>query len=353
MRTRHIIPLLIAAPLAFAGLTACDTTTSLTELRQILPKDDPYAVALSGMYRDYAEAELTAYDWWSSKRFADKGLMVARGEQVEPENPADWAISPQARPELDRARTSLMEALASPAKAAHPQAAASALFHYDCWVENLDDGWQESDIASCRDHFFASLTALQADNPPLPAGEGRGEGSENGKTPQASSPHPTPGGEEISPDSTDALPTGATTDNSEPSESEETTAPTEIAPTPEASETPSPMPEVASSMVLYFPFDDAVLESKLLPEVEGLIASLKAHPETTLVINGHADRAGTDQYNLALSAHRAEYMRKLLIKNGIDPKRVEYYAFGESDPAIPTPDGERLRANRRVEIFLE
>ena len=104
MRTRHLIPLLLAAPLSVGILTACDTTSSLTQLRHVLPEGGPYEVALSGMYRDYAEAELAAYDWWSSKRFADKGLYVAEGKPVAPENPADWAIPLGARPELDRAR---------------------------------------------------------------------------------------------------------------------------------------------------------------------------------------------------------------------------------------------------------
>jgi outer membrane protein OmpA-like peptidoglycan-associated protein len=105
--------------------------------------------------------------------------------------------------------------------------------------------------------------------------------------------------------------------------------------------------------VLYFPFDSAHLEGAFLQQMQSLIASLRANPKAQLIINGHADRAGDDSYNLALSAKRAEYITNLLVKNGFSANRVTYYAFGETDPAIDTPDNVRERANRRVEIFLE
>lgn len=325
MRIRHLIPLLLAAPLGAFTLSACDTTTSLTELRHALPESDPERVALSGMYRDFAEAELAAYDWWSSKRFADKGLRVAQGGDVQPEDPREWAIPVTQRKELLRAREQLVAALTETARKAQPQMAASALFHYDCWVENTDEGWQEDEITSCRDRFYTSLTALQA---PATAEAAPGPAA----LPGAEAPVAL----------AEAAPATDSTDR--PS-----LAP---APTPEDAGSPA-LPEVTTSMLLYFPFDEAVLESQLLPQVEGLVASLKANPGTHLVINGHADRAGTDTYNLDLSARRADYMRNLLIENGIAATRVTYYAFGESDPAIDTPDGVALRANRRVEIFIE
>ncbi len=281
MVSRLLAPLFI-----LLALCACDTTASLKELRHATPSADPYYAALSEHYREYAEQQVVNYDWWSSKYFADKGLIVAYGHEVLPEKPEDWGLSQQEITELNQARRALIRALTDNTKKTQPKQAASAVFHYDCWIENLDDGWQIDKIEACRDRFFSALHAL-----------------ENTGSDKAAPPPPTP--------------------------------------------------TITSSSVLYFPFDRDILEGEFLTQMEGLVASLKNNPNAQLVINGHADRAGDDNYNLELSARRAEYIRSLLIKAGLDPKRVHYFAFGESDPAIETDDDVRERANRRVEIFIE
>ncbi|MFZ4125280.1 MAG: hypothetical protein ACOYJ2_04325, partial [Rickettsiales bacterium] len=77
---------------ALLALTACDTTASLKDLRNVAPNKDLYYATLASHYQDYAEAELKAYDWWSSKYFADKGLLAAYGKEVQPEHPEYWDI---------------------------------------------------------------------------------------------------------------------------------------------------------------------------------------------------------------------------------------------------------------------
>lgn len=271
---------------ALFALSACDTTASLKELRHVTPSADPYFAQLSEYYRDYAEQQVINYDWWSSKYFADKGLIVAYGHPVLPEKPEDWGLSKHDMAELAPARAALVRALTDNTRKTQPHQAAKAVFHFDCWIENLDDGWQTQKIEACRDAFFSALHALEDTGSDAPA------------------PPPAP-------------------------------------------------PVVTSSTVLYFPFDRDVLEGEFLTQMEGLVASLKNHPNAQLIINGHADRAGDDAYNLALSARRAKYIEQLLVKAGLDKNRVHYFAFGESDPAIVTDDDVRERANRRVEIFIE
>lgn len=283
MNSRHLSFLLLAA------LSACDTTASLVKLRDHTPEGSGYTVALSSRYRDYAEARLAQYDWWSSKYFADKGLMVAEGFEPAPEDPNDWNISRGERPELEKARASLIEIVNDDVKKQRPELAADAVMAYDCWVESMDDGWQNPNTERCRDTLFATLTKLSA---------------------------PAPGEE------------AATLDE-------------------------QGNPLISSSMVLYFPFDSSYLEGQFLAQMQSLIDSLKANPKAQLIINGHADRAGDDNYNLTLSARRAEYVKALLVSAGLDPARIEYFAFGESDPAVETDDEVREPSNRRVEIFLE
>lgn len=284
MNARHVSLLLLAA------LAACDTTASLVELREAPPASSPYAAALAARYRDYAEDQLARYDWWSSKYFADKGLAIAGGFESGPEDPKHWNISAGELPELEKAREALLETVTDDARKTHPDIAADAVVAYDCWVENMDDGWQNPQIEKCRDGVYTALGKL----------------------------------------------TAATAD-----------------PAREASLDEQGNPLISSSMVLYFPFDSAHLEGAFLKQMQALIQSLKENPKTRLVINGHADRAGTDDYNLTLSARRAEYVKDLLVRAGLDASRIDYYAFGESDPAIDTPDNVREKVNRRVELFLE
>ena len=109
-----------------------------------------------------------------------------------------------------------------------------------------------------------------------------------------------------------------------------------------------------SSYLLYFPWDEAVLsQGQTYQELQTIAASLKHSEYYEIVINGHADRSGTDTYNMELSENRARFVSESLVASGVRPDRIHYYAFGESDPRLPTLDGVREPTNRRVEIFIE
>jgi outer membrane protein OmpA-like peptidoglycan-associated protein len=68
---------------------------------------------------------------------------------------------------------------------------------------------------------------------------------------------------------------------------------------------------------------------------------------------GHADRAGPEDYNMALSLRRADSVRAALIAGGVPADKITVAGRGESEPAVPTPDGVKEQANRRVVIVLQ
>jgi len=158
----------IAALLSLCLLTACDSTASLQELRHVQPSDNPYHAALASRYQEFAEEKVVAYDWWTSKYFADKGLMAAYGRDVRPEDPAQWNIPATMQNEFAEARTQLM-GLLEDAKSDQPGEAAQAIVAYDRWVELQDDQWDEPRIADARDSFFAALGALKPSENDTPA----------------------------------------------------------------------------------------------------------------------------------------------------------------------------------------
>ncbi len=77
------------------------------------------------------------------------------------------------------------------------------------------------------------------------------------------------------------------------------------------------------------------------------------NPEMKVVLKGHTDSRGPDQYNMDLSSRRAEAVKAYLVNKGVDASRLTCKAFGESSP-IATNDTDQGRAlNRRVELSPE
>lgn len=121
-----------------------------------------------------------------------------------------------------------------------------------------------------------------------------------------------------------------------------------------AQEAPPEKPLVLStSYIVFFEWNKSDLTTDGRKVIDAVTKDLLASKEPyEVVLNGHADRSGTDTYNLDLSQRRVDTVKKALVAGGIPEKLVGVYAFGESDPRQPTKDGERLEANRRVEIFI-
>jgi len=68
------------------------------------------------------------------------------------------------------------------------------------------------------------------------------------------------------------------------------------------------------------------------------------------MLAGHADRSGSDAYNVALSQRRADSVKGYLSAHAIPAGVISTEAFGESRPRVATADGVREVQNRRVEV---
>lgn len=115
---------------------------------------------------------------------------------------------------------------------------------------------------------------------------------------------------------------------------------------------PKPMPTPTGPWIVYFDFDSAeVTYDGQLQINEAVNAATKADGSQVL-LTAHTDTAGSEQYNLDLSARRAQSVVEAMDLIGVSDDRVTVSAVGESDPAVDTGDGVREQANRRVEIRL-
>ncbi|NQV48386.1 MAG: OmpA family protein [Rhodospirillaceae bacterium] len=116
-----------------------------------------------------------------------------------------------------------------------------------------------------------------------------------------------------------------------------------------------------SAFVSFFELNSDALRGDAMEAV--VVAARKAlaneTPEQTarsgrvsIVISGHADRAGSEAHNMGLSKRRADNARTRLIRLGIDGTRIAIRAHGEGRPLKATPDGRPEPRNRRVEIRI-
>ena len=79
---------------------------------------------------------------------------------------------------------------------------------------------------------------------------------------------------------------------------------------------------------------------------------LIANPDREVVVEGHTDNVGTDEYNLGLSRARANSVRDFLMLQGVSGMRIVAEGFGKLYP-VASNDTESGRAqNRRVEIVI-
>ena len=114
--------------------------------------------------------------------------------------------------------------------------------------------------------------------------------------------------------------------------------------------------EIARPIVLqniYFDFDKYDIRADAVPELDRLAVLLERNPTLRILIGAHTDTNGSEAYNLKLSNNRAKAVVNYLKQKGIDPKRLTWIGYGESQPLIyPELSDADEQANRRAEFRI-
>jgi len=131
-----------------------------------------------------------------------------------------------------------------------------------------------------------------------------------------------------------------------------------IAPEPKASDAAAPPREdnfvdVAALSPIHFDFDKAELRKDAVDTLTSHVAWLKDHADALLLIEGHCDERGTDEYNVALGERRAKSVSELLAAQGISPERISTTSFGRERPLCTTNTEECRMKNRRAEFRIK
>jgi outer membrane protein OmpA-like peptidoglycan-associated protein/opacity protein-like surface antigen len=102
--------------------------------------------------------------------------------------------------------------------------------------------------------------------------------------------------------------------------------------------------------IVFFDWDKDTLTDESRRILNGVAENYRRGGQTQVVLAGHADRSGSDAYNVGLSQRRANRVRDYLTTQGIPGGSMTTQAFGEERPRVETADGVREPDNRRVEI---
>ncbi len=103
---------------------------------------------------------------------------------------------------------------------------------------------------------------------------------------------------------------------------------------------------------VYFDFDSSVVKTSEHDKANAVAEHLKLKPDHKLLIDGHCDERGTEEYNRALGERRALALREYLIGRGIGGERIRTRSWGEDRPVDPGHNEEAWAKNRRGEFIL-
>jgi outer membrane protein OmpA-like peptidoglycan-associated protein len=105
--------------------------------------------------------------------------------------------------------------------------------------------------------------------------------------------------------------------------------------------------------VIQFDTDSPHVHHASWPIVQKLAKFIVANPDIQKVdISGHADERGTAEHNLRLSRFRAEAVKYLLVKFGVDPSRLTTIGYGYARPRATGHTEKDWQENRRVEFII-
>ncbi len=101
-----------------------------------------------------------------------------------------------------------------------------------------------------------------------------------------------------------------------------------------------------------FPFGSNEIKHKGKVILDRVFQILQKYENYEVLIEGHTDDIGKEEYNLELSERRAKSVNDYLLSRGIRVDRLKYVGMGETVPLYPNDNDEHRRRNRRVEFML-
>lgn len=108
-----------------------------------------------------------------------------------------------------------------------------------------------------------------------------------------------------------------------------------------------------AAYTVHFDYDSSVVKSSEKSNVEAVAAYMKSAPAgVALLIEGHCDERGTEEYNRSLGVRRALAVREALVADGVDAQKVTTVSFGKDRPVDTSNTESGMAKNRRGEFVV-
>ncbi|MHA1152916.1 MAG: OmpA family protein [Alphaproteobacteria bacterium] len=304
--------LVIGAALALA-LSAPVKADPIFDTSSGIGLDTSGTAFMNALYEGYealSQQRNSDFDRFDAEHFNHKARRAARRSSTMPDEIMDRVLRDDDIPGLSAALARLRQAYDRGGRTLGPDLSATAQVSYDCWIEaaegaNPDTGWvgkssgRQDDVDRCKGEFEAAMSKLES------------------------------------------LTYFRLTEFRKP---------------PNGMPAPAPaVPQVAAApetFIVYFAWDSDAVDGSGNRVIDEAVAVADSLGIADFSITGHADRSGTEDYNLNLSLRRADNVKAGLIARGVKEGGISVAGRGEAEPAVATDDGVREPANRRVEIIL-
>lgn len=110
--------------------------------------------------------------------------------------------------------------------------------------------------------------------------------------------------------------------------------------------------KLTMSSEVSFDFNAATIKSTFTSPLNKMADIMSRYPQTQIVVVGHTDSIGSEQYNLELSLRRANAVADYLVSQGVEKQRLGTEGRGELEPIALNETASGRAQNRRVEIFV-
>jgi peptidoglycan-associated lipoprotein len=136
--------------------------------------------------------------------------------------------------------------------------------------------------------------------------------------------------------------------------------PVAVAPTPPPPPPPAPRPAPPKEYrpndalkPVYFDFDKSAIRRTDAKILDDTAKWLNANPDQLVLIEGHTDERGTNDYNLALGDKRAKAAMNHLVAQGVKSDRIAVVSYGEERPACTEKNEACWAKNRRGQFLVK
>jgi len=124
-------------------------------------------------------------------------------------------------------------------------------------------------------------------------------------------------------------------------------------PNPAARPQPKEFVSVADLNPIYFDFDKYDIRTGDAKVLDSNAQWLKSNANQLVLIEGHCDERGTNEYNLALGERRAKSTMNYLVSQGVQASRITIISYGEERPSCTQKNEECWSKNRRSQFLVK